>query len=307
MRSTSTMSPSVLNLSACITVHHDEQSIVTSWGKCERVLETPWSELVRWLYEELHTGHHLNLVDPVTELKNGELRKAIIEVTDDKGMPIPKKSIQYIQGKTQVTLAGVRVSLGSDINDSDIDKLRIPYLRPFLTPGFVMYRCNPSPRLPNMPRRRFYVECDTTHFALSFWSRLLSELSKELVQFSAKILSQQDFYPRNDAIVIYTDDDDTSRAKVYDILSHINDDLRKDPPGIRHSCLVESLGSGLSTAMQPLLMPGENEKSFGEHRCEAIANAIRDSFTTYLPFQNLLEARMISARINPENLALNLS
>lgn len=80
---------------------------------------------------------------------------------------------------------------------------------------------------------------------------------------------------------------------------------RNDSGRITVSPLCEKIGSNLGRAEQPMTADGIRQ-SFGEHRCNAIADAIQDVFTTGLEFRILLKQRFINANIDPNDISKEL-
>ena len=105
--------------------------------------------------------------------------------------------------------------------------------------------------------------------------------------------------PRNDALVFYSSKD---YLKVEEILTQkVQENPRKVKFG---SILAKKISENLYTAEEPH-MTNEIKQSFGEHRCNAIADAIQDHFITSVNFKLLLKQRLISYSINPEDLSKN--
>lgn len=257
------------------------------------VLERPKNELIQWLYSNLHTGHiGFEESDFIKNLN--DLNQQIITSVNDPGISV-KSQNQMINGDNYALIHGVRVTEKVNAYNSVV----LPCFRPNLTPGFFMF-VHTENGIHSAPIKRHYVYADTSSYAINLWSKCVEELVNENIDFSAKVLSSSNSYPRNDALVFYSSKD---YVKVERILTQrVQENPRKIEIG---SKLARKVSENLYTAEEPY-MTNEINQSFGEHRCNAVADAIQDHFVTSVNFKLLLKQRLISYSINPEDLSKNI-
>jgi hypothetical protein len=148
---------------------------------------------------------------------------------------------------------------------------------------------------------RLYVRHDDPRAALADWRECIDRLSGEELVFRTKILSRRDAYPRNDALVFYASEDADRVAEVV-----TDPALAGRRPARAGSPLCVQRGAGVTAAEDPRdPRPGTGQKSFGEHRCQVIADAVRETLRTGLPLAESLAGKCAEANIDPANLARN--
>ncbi|MGZ9550237.1 T3SS effector HopA1 family protein [Staphylococcus epidermidis] len=289
-------SNSIDNLEKIIKLKADLDRIELNGLYYTGVLERPKNELIQWLYSNLHTGHIMFDEERHNSIKNlNDLNEQIITSVEDPGVSI-KSQNQMVNGNNYALIHGVRVTEKSDEYNSVV----LPCFRPNLTPGFFMF-VHTENGIHSSPIKRHYIYADTPSYAIHLWSQCVKELVDKNINFSAKVLSSSNSYPRNDALVFYSSKD---YLKVEEIL---NKNVQKNPrKSDFNSILAKKISENLYTAEEPY-MTNEIKQSFGEHRCNAIADAIQDHFITSVNFKLLLKQRLISYSINPEDLSENFS
>ncbi|HEC2179102.1 TPA: hypothetical protein R1928_002423, partial [Staphylococcus delphini] len=245
------------------------------------VLEKPKAELIQWLYKVLHTGNiEVNKNQIIKSLN--DLDSNIIKRLKDPEIKMPVQK-QEVHNKSYPIIHGVRIH-----EDVGIDQfISVPCFRPNLTPGFFMF-VNTENGLHNGNVKRHYIYADTPEYGIETWVNCVEKLMSEKASFSAKVLSSSANYPRNDALVFYSSKD---TQKVQEILVN---EINKNPiRNIKGSLLAKKLVHNLYVADEPIQRQGMHQ-SFGEHRCNAIADAIQDHFITGVEFKLLLKQRLLS-------------
>lgn len=255
------------------------------------------AELVKWLYQVIHTGNENSIsvesFNPATDLT-----AIISRQVADPGIKIPLEFLK-IEKKDIVEFNGVRIKISNEELHSGF--LKLSSHRPNLTPGFYMFVDTIYGHNNNTGIIRYYIAARDHNYAISCWSKGIKKLRSETIPFSAKVLSNASSYPRNDAVVFYCDK--KYSESVSTILSEIVvKEVEESPmPG---SILCKKIINNLSMSEQPFLMDNK-EQSFGEHRCNCIADAIRDVFATGLSLEPLLLNRMDQYGIDVKDFAKN--
>lgn len=272
-------------LSEMIQIESDIDLIKYKGNRYAGVMENSKKNLSRWLYCVLHAGNeklYTKNFDMSGEKLDQKISNSVIDTKIIvKGVPV----------EDMIEIGGVR------INKKPIgNEVQLSCLRPNLTPGFFMYVHSDS---HNANQFRHYIAASDPDYAIKIWSAAVNNLAEKNIQFSAKILSNSGSYPRNDAIVFYSNEEvDLVQKELIEI-------TRNDSGRITVSPLCEKIGSNLGRAEQPMTADGIRQ-SFGEHRCNAIADATQDVFTTGLEFRILLKQRFINANIDPNDISKEL-
>ena len=248
------------------------------------------TELTQWLYAVLHVRN--------TELlsqENGKsLEENIKESIQEKRIPISGEIKNYL-GMRYISVGGIRVAVDQG------NHLEISKLRPNLTPGFFYYMNSMQEDQFEHLDTRYYIYATNPDTALKTWSSIIENLEKQSICFSTKILSNVQSYPRTDAIVIYSNKRD--QHMILDVITEQSARTVKEEEKLHTSLLCKVVNPIISYAEQPIFKG--QQTSFGEDRCEAIATAIKDSFSTGLDFSMLLTRRLELAGINPDRIYEN--
>lgn len=179
-------------------------------------------------------------------------------------------------GDILVDLHSVRIKLASENVDvpvhpqaGDPVKLRLPALRPALSPGFYLAD-GPSGRPPAGPLLRLYVHLTDPDAAADVWRECLLMLAGCGVRYRAKIASAPWLYPRMDALVVYLGHDAwRASAAMGAALAHL------PGKGTATSLLASRLTPGVSYAWEPAdSRTGRSGLSFGQHRCSALTDGL---------------------------------
>lgn len=272
-------------LSNLIRIESDLDLIRYKNYEYTNVMKNSQKDLSRWLYCVLHAGNE-QLYTSNFNVSGKNLSDVISDSVVDT-----KINVKGVKVENMIEIGGVF------INKQPIgNEIQLSCFRPNLTPGFFMYVHSDS---HNLNKFRHYISANTPEYAIDIWSRAINNLVKKGVRFSAKILSNSDSYPRNDAMVFYSNED------VLLVQEELANLTQKYHENAKTSPLCEKLGINLGYAEQPLTLDGIR-KSFGEHRCNAIAASIKDVFTTGMDFEVLLKQRFLNDNINPNNIAKGL-
>ncbi|MET9259518.1 T3SS effector HopA1 family protein [Amycolatopsis sp. NPDC004079] len=237
--------------------------------------------LANVLYELLHSG---------TTGANGRALSASEELNRDPGFEqqfaeavphadAPVEGLLVAAGDKELivrtALITVRVPrdrlVGADVPaPGSAVQLRLDAARPALSPGF-FYVLGSRSRLRRNPAvRRIFVHLTEPGGAVRVWRAALAELESARADYHAKILSVRADYPRRDALVIYLHGESSP------VEAALVQRLRGDCAlGAATSVLTQRLAPGIAAAWEPVdARPGQQNLSFGQHRCFALAKAL---------------------------------
>ncbi|UQS84131.1 T3SS effector HopA1 family protein [Bombilactobacillus thymidiniphilus] len=281
-------STSISELSNMISIYSDIDEVNIDGEIYNGVMSRPRKELSQWLYCVLHAGNPKLLNNNYAE--NNDLEKTIDSILPNINISTPVRSIKF-HDREFAEVNGVRVE--SNIKNRSVE---LPSKRPHLTPGFFMFIATNE-----IGKYRHYIGVDNPEDAIRIWTKSIDTLLSLNVSFSTKLLSQRNSYPRNDAIVFYSNKDSKIVEKV---LISMVEDIPISSKGIHGSPFTMPISNTLTYGEQPVDKKGIRQ-SLGEQRTELIALAIRDSFTTGINFNDLLAQRFKLANINLQNIAKN--
>ncbi|MFZ3499144.1 T3SS effector HopA1 family protein [Streptomyces sp. 5.8] len=175
-----------------------------------------------------------------------------------------------------VNLDGLRVHVPRDsITDRRPDAasaqvtLRIPAPRPSLSTGFFLTDGSRG-RVTGSPMLRLYFHLTHAAAAPEAWGTVLSQLEALQLRYRAKVTSSLKHFPRRDALVVYLGSDAWHAAA--DIAASV-----QGLPGLgtTTSPFVRRIADGVGAAWEPDdPRPGKRNLSFGEHRCQVLAEAL---------------------------------
>ncbi len=284
------------NILSRVTVETDTGNIIADGHIFEDCMRKTKGELAQWLYCVLHTGN-INSISADTFNKASDITEYIRETVSDPKVLVP------ITAQNKVTdgiidYLGVRVRY--DEEDAKRGTVSLSCHRPCLTPGFYMF-VNTEAGHGNEVIRH-YIAARDYKYAVNCWSTAIEKLLADDVKFSAKVLSNTSNYPRNDAVVFYCSAENAE--KVRGVLADTVKNMQEDDP-MEGSPFCSKVVNNLSCAEQPVKGKAAVQ-SFGEHRCNCIADAIQDCFTTGLPFEMLLANRLKQYSIDKDDLSKNL-
>jgi hypothetical protein len=257
-------------------------------------------DLTAWLYAALHAGNP-NVFAPASILPDVEFEEQIRASVTDAGILVPVDRVRPGErGGHLAELHRVRLLLTEAELEPGTGLARISALRPNLSPGFFMYLGNHH-LAPRVELTRYYLGADSGERALAVWSESIARLTEAGVSFRSKILSRRPAYPRNDAIVYYVPDVETRFEQVMaEVLAGQGGGFSRSPLCVPHP-------TGLSMAHEPRdPRPGRQQRSFGEHRCGAIAEAVIEAAQGSMPLTECLVNAFESSNIDPRDVARNL-
>ncbi len=177
-----------------------------------------------------------------------------------------------------VNLDGLRVNVPRDsITDrrphatSPQVTLRIPAPRPSLSTGFFLTDGSRG-RVTGSPMLRLYFHLTHAEAAPEAWGTVLSQLEALQLRYRAKVTSSLKHFPRRDALVVYLGSDAWHAAA--DIAASV-----RGLPGLgtTTSPFVRRIADGVGAAWEPddpRPGKGKGKLSFGEHRCQVLAEAL---------------------------------
>lgn len=290
--------PTATAIAGMIHLSPDIDTLSIDDNTYTRCLQRPREELQRWLYSVIHAGNPR--IFDITKLQDENLYSKITNSLSDPWFKIKTEEQSTGDGTKVAEVGGIRIQKTSA--DSP-DTISVPCFRPNVTPGFFMFNhTEPVANGSSIVIMRYYVSAGSPEFAISVWSKAISYLLEAEKNFSAKVLSSSESYPRNDAVVFYL----PSRNRPFE--KQLCEIIR-DEPDNDESCegspLCQTISPHVTMAQQPEKR-GNEEVSFGEHRCGIIAKAVQDHFSTGADFLPLLIARLEQENVDPNNLSVNM-
>jgi hypothetical protein len=147
--------------------------------------------------------------------------------------------------------------------------LRLPAARPALSPGFFLADSSRG-RSRGPQVLRLYLHLTDAETAPDVWGAVLTRLEELGVRYRAKVTSGMRLFPRRDGLVVYLGPD--AWYAVDQVVAAV-----EGMPGLgtETSPFVRRLAPGVGAAWEPDdPRPGKRGLSFGEHRCQAVAEAL---------------------------------
>ncbi|WP_328872383.1 T3SS effector HopA1 family protein [Streptomyces sp. NBC_00287] len=147
--------------------------------------------------------------------------------------------------------------------------LRLPAARPALSPGFFLADSSRG-RSRGPQVLRVYLHLTDAESAPDVWGAVLTRLEGLGVRYRAKVTSGTRLFPRRDGLVVYLGPD--AWYAVDQLVASV-----EGLPGLgtETSPFVRRLADGVGAAWEPDdPRPGKRGLSFGEHRCQAVAEAL---------------------------------
>ena len=261
------------------------------------------AELTAWLYAVLHAGNPA-VFAPASLLADPEFEERVRAAVPDPGLLVPVQRVaEDGRGGAFAELHRVRLALTADqlVREDGTDLARVSCLRPNLTPGFFMYLHETGAgAAPAGAVTRYYLGGTDPDAALALWARSVERLVAAGLNFRTKILSRRAAYPRNDATVYYVHGDTAAFEGVMaGLLAEEGAAGPASPLCAPHPC-------GLHTAHEPVdPRPGHQQRSYGEHRCAAIAEAVVRAVRGEADFPRALADAFADANIDPDDVARN--
>ncbi|MFJ8072860.1 T3SS effector HopA1 family protein [Streptomyces sp. NPDC096176] len=175
-----------------------------------------------------------------------------------------------------VRLDGLRVRIPRDRiadrlpgEDSDLVTLHIPAPRPALSTGFFLTDGSRG-RVTGSQMLRLYIHLTDAESAPDAWRTVLSRMEELELRYRAKVTSSLKHFPRRDALVVYLG------ADAWHVAGDIAASVQGLPGlGSATSPFVRRVADGVGAAWEPDdPRPGKGKLSFGEHRCQVLAEAL---------------------------------
>ncbi|MFE5828433.1 T3SS effector HopA1 family protein [Streptomyces erythrochromogenes] len=234
--------------------------------------------LTRTLYDVLHAGRREDTAR-TRSLRDPRLEEQLTNATPHRTTIAHARIIESVNGspETTIELSGVRVSAPAATIRASREApgadgtitVELPAARPALSPGFFLADGSLG-RPGNSALLRFYIHIADPGSAPDAWHQALSRLESRRIRYRAKILSAPRSYPRTDAMVVYLGAD----------AWHLASDMPwmlGDLPGTASgtSVFARWLAPGIAMAWEPADdRPGHTHLSFGQHRADALADAL---------------------------------
>ncbi|MFD0007867.1 T3SS effector HopA1 family protein [Streptomyces sp. NPDC127178] len=229
------------------------------------------------LYDTLHSGRDSQQQRP-RSIRNHAFEDQLAAATPHQHTKGTGRYAGRLEGSGDilVNLRSLRIKLAPENVQApahpqvgDPVQLRLPALRPALSPGFYLAD-GPSGPPPAGPLLRLYVHLTEPDAAAAAWKACLLMLTRWGVRYRAKIVSAPWMYPRMDALVVYLGHD------AWRAVPDLGAALALLPgKGTATSVLASPLAPGISYAWEPDdSRAGRIGMSFGQHRCAALADGL---------------------------------
>ncbi|MFF4369451.1 T3SS effector HopA1 family protein [Streptomyces sp. NPDC001594] len=236
------------------------------------------SKLSGTLYDTLHSGRDSRQQQRPRRIRDHAFEEKLAAATPHRYTMSTGRYAGRLDdsGEILVDLPSLRIRLAAENVDEpahprtgDPVRLRLPALRPALSPGFYLAD-GPDGRPPAGPLLRLYVHLTDPDAAADVWRECLRVLAGCRVRYRAKIASAPWLYPRMDALVVYLGHDAWSAsAAIGSALTHV------PGRGTTTSVLASRLAPGVSYAWEPAdPRTGKSGLSFGQHRCSALTDGL---------------------------------
>ncbi|MGW7822747.1 T3SS effector HopA1 family protein [Streptomyces puniciscabiei] len=235
-------------------------------------------KLAATLYQVLHAGRP----DAVMSSRRRTLRHPDLDRRFAESMPHRTTLTEAVvhpaaqDGTFMAEIHGVRVLLAEADQDRPLPSARpavatlgLPAARPALSPGFFLTDGSRGAGRESHLLRT-YIHLTDPDSAPAVWSAVLGYLEEHKLTYRAKISSNPDLYPRQDAFVVYLGPQSWHAAQ--GVAAAVQGGTGLGPST---SPLVHRIGPGVGIAWEPEdPRPGRRGLSFGEHRAGVLAEAL---------------------------------
>lgn len=264
-------------LRALDDVHVTEDGLRARVGDRELEAGSPESlrhKLRAALYDSLHAGRPARDGHPPRTLREPEFEERFAAATPHRTTTVLARVVAPPDGDAFVALIdGLRVRVPAGQHRETPHgaplPLRIPAMRPALSPGFFLADGSAG-GISTGPILRVYVHITEPAAAPAVWGAVLSRLEETGLPYRAKVSSSRRLFPRRDALVVYLD------PRAWNLAGEVTaavDGLAG--VGEETSVFAHRLAPGVALAWDPQdRRPGMNRLSFGEHRAAAVADAL---------------------------------
>lgn len=262
--------------------------------------------LSRKLYEILHTGRDASGDGPARTLRDPAAEAALTRATPHREVLV--SGVRSAADTRVVELDGLRVRVPGDlpltVGARGAVQLRLPAVRPALSPGFFLADGSAGRPGPGSVLR-VYVRVPDTGAARELWGAVLGALEERAVRYRAKVISHEGGLPRNDGLVVYLGPE--SYGAVGAVTEAAGQAAAEGPAGA--SVFARPVAPGVAVAWEPDdRRPGMRGLSFGEHRAAVLARAFTDAVSAGRdrPAPDELAAALRAANADPADPARNL-
>lgn len=229
------------------------------------------ADIARSIYDRHHARWTRDPQFRVTT-RDPALEERFVAATPHQFTTAVGEFVSMTGGYLRIALDGVLVRVPPGVPLEGVDEgsvtLRVPAIRPVLSPGFLLVDGS-SGRPDGAAVVRFYIQSSSPSHAVHVWRTTLSSLEALSIRYRAKVASSAGMFPRADAMVVYC----SAAAE-----GLVRGSLRASLRGLLErevapSVFTEGVASGLEFAEEPLENAG-GELSFGQHRSRAFAQGI---------------------------------
>ncbi|MFI0930557.1 T3SS effector HopA1 family protein [Streptomyces sp. NPDC021019] len=240
--------------------------------------------LTNALYEEFHAGNGAHRRDadapPRRSLRDSALERRLTEAVPHARTPVTGRLVEVTDaGELVVRLPEITARLGADRlitpgtpAPGELVEVALEAARPALSPGFFYVMGSRALPSPAGPVRRLFLHARDADGAVALWAAALTALEGAGARYHAKVLSDEDDYPRRDSVVVYLHGDHAPAERA--VVAAV-----RDLPGLGAdtSLFTARLAPGVAAAWDPRdPRPGHDGMSFGQHRSFALATALVD-------------------------------
>ncbi len=230
------------------------------------------ADIARSIYDRYHARWTRDPQFRVTT-RDAVLEEQLAAVTPHQLTVTEGELISVTEDHTRITLEGVLVRVPRAVplerTGGGAVRLRIPTIRPVLSPGFLLVDGS-SGRPDGTAIVRIYIRLSSPSQAVQVWQKALSSLEALTVRYRAKVASSAGMFPRADAMVVYCSAGAEAVAVRDGLCETLSQLLER---GAASSVFTEEVAPGLEFAEEPLENPG-GELSFGQHRSRALAQGL---------------------------------
>ncbi|GLX05641.1 T3SS effector HopA1 family protein [Microbispora sp. NBRC 16548] len=226
------------------------------------------------LYDSVHAGRPARDGHPPRTLREPDFEERLAAATPHRTTTVLGRLVSPPEGDAFVALVdGLRVRMPAEQHSAPSPDgrlpLRVPALRPALSPGFFLVDGSEG-GIVEGPVLRVYVHITEPSAAPDVWRATLERLESSGLPYRAKISSSARLFPRRDALVVYLG------PRTWHLAGDVQAAVRGlAGVGEETSAFVHRLAPGVGLAWDPQdRRPGMSRLSFGEHRATAVAEAL---------------------------------
>ncbi|GGW14979.1 T3SS effector HopA1 family protein [Streptomyces globisporus] len=274
--------------------------------------------LTNALYEEFHAGNGAHRRDadaaPRRTLRDSALERRLAAAVPHPTTPVTGRLLEVGEGgELVVRLPEITARIAADrlIGPAapvpgELVQVALEAARPALSPGFFYVMGSRPLPVPAGPVRRLFLHARDAAAAVGLWAVALAALEDAGARYHAKVLSDEDDYPRRDSVVVYLHGDHAPAERA--VAAAV-----RDLPGLGGdtSLFTARLAPGVAAAWDPRdPRPGRDGMSFGQHRSFALATALVDHAQGAGPGDGLADhvvRAFRAAGIDPEHPENNLA